>query len=152
MKYFKMMYDYNSSENYVSCNAGELQGILEYSAIMGNPLKTKWVPPTLPYNEEEGDFFSDYLHNIYGWLIVSSHFVNYTQPYVENCIEYLDVIITNNNGQKRADYKVANVIDVIDALDLEHSIYDTYYAGEEIKKVIEKHHMTGFSFVQVKLV
>ncbi len=150
MKYFRLIFAFNEADdaNYVSCNAGQLHGLSSYSAMEGKPLKTKWAPVTLPYNPKEGTVFSDYLHNVYGWLLVSDRFIRCVKPFDEDAVEYLEVTILNSyNGQERTDYKVANVIDVVDALDLDNSVYDTYVtAGKEF--IVIRKFSLKFSAVQ----
>ena len=150
MKYFRLIFGFNEADdaNFVSCNAGQLHGLSEYCAMEGKPLQTKWPFVTLPYNTKEGSIFSDYLHNVYGWLLVSDRFIHCVKPFDENAVEYLDVTILNSsNGQERTDYKVANVIDVVDALDLNNSVYDTYVAAGKEFIVIRKFSLK-FSVVQ----
>ena len=141
MKFFRLIFAFNEADdaNYVSCNAGQIHGLSEYSAMEGKSLQTKWPLVTLPYNTKEGSVFSDYLHNVYGWLLVSDRFIHCVKPFAEEAVEYLDITILNSStGQERTDYKVANVIDVVDALDLDNSVYDTYVAAGKEFKVIRK--------------
>ncbi len=150
MKYYRLIFAFNEADdgNYVSCNAGQLHGLSEYSTMEGKPLKTNWTPVTLPYNTKEGNVFSDYLHNVYGWLLVSDRFIRCVQPFDEDSVEYLDVTILNSHsGKGRTDYKVANVIDVVDALDLANSVYDTYVAAGKEFIVVRKFSLK-FSVVQ----
>ncbi len=43
------------------------------------------------YDPEEANIKTDYIGNVYGWLIVSERFRNVTKMLTEDSIQYLDV-------------------------------------------------------------
>lgn len=58
----------------------------------------------------------------------------------ENVIQYLSVNLFDTKDRvENTEYKVANLLDIIDALDLEHSKYDVFTLGDEKIISVEKY-------------
>lgn len=59
---------------------------------------------------------------------------------VQNSIQYLPIkIINSKSNEEELNYKVANVIRVIDALDLDNSVYDIFELDDEKVISVEKY-------------
>lgn len=149
MKYYEMTYDYEKAEkyDYLMCTSSSLEEkygyYIENSELnnylgedkidvihivtSGFKVKKFWQKTTLYYNTLENnnlEIFTDFLHNSYGWVLVSDKFIELTEEYIKNEVEYLDVYIENkDNKNVKEDYKIINIIKVLDAFDLQNSIY-----------------------------
>lgn len=134
MKYFKVMYDYENESKYAGCAKCDLKGLDQYSTMQGIPLKNTYVNPVFYLNFSKGNILSDYLQNVYGWLLVSNQFVKLAKPYFERAVEYLPVDLINNSMVLDVCYCAINITNVIDALDLENSQYSVL--GEDDWKVL----------------
>ena len=140
MKYYKLSYDYENDDDYVNCNVGVIGDIDEYSVSCGNYIND-WSEVRFKYNSEDGDVLSDYIANVYRWLIVSKKFRELIEEIVDgNAIQYLSTkLIDIKNNVENTEYKIANLLDVVDALDLEHSQYDLFELDNEKIISVEKY-------------
>lgn len=84
---------------------------------------------------------SDYVANVYRWFIVSSDFCNLSDKVVSGAnIQYLSVkLVDTISNIVNETYKVANILDLVDAFDLEHSQYDEFELDDENINSIEKY-------------
>lgn len=132
MKYYELMYDYEKSNSYVGCTKAEIGDISEYIVSSGEVIQSWNKDITFEYELEEGQTLTDYLGNLYGWLIVSDKCRTLSGELIANEVQYLDVQVkSSDNSNVLSEYKVLNVIDVLDAVDLEHSIYDEFDLDDE---------------------
>lgn len=140
MKYYKLSYDYENDDDYVNCNVGVIGDIDEYSVSCGNYIND-WSEVRFKYNSEEGDVLSDYIANVYRWLVVSKKFRELIEGIVDgNTIQYLSTkLIDTKNNVENTEYRIANLLDVVDALDLEHSQYDLFELDNEKIISVEKY-------------
>lgn len=140
MKYYKMIYDYEKDDNYINCSIGNIVDMSEYVTSNGSYIE-EWKVPVFQYNSTEGDVMSDYIANVYRWLIVSDTFSKYiNETTVKSHIQYLPVKILDTFGnEENKSYKVANLLDLVDALDLEHSTYDVFELEDEKIISVEKY-------------
>ncbi len=143
MRYFKLMYNYEYGAKYAGCKTGDLGGLDDYSTMKGVPLQKITSRPVFPLDKSEGNVLSDFLHNVYGWLLVSERFINLTKEHIENAVEYLPVDIVSDGIIINEKYSVINVINLLDALDLDNSVYSVI--GEDDWKMlnIKKHALKG---------
>lgn len=140
MKYYKMIYDYEKDDNYVNCSIGIIDNMSEYITSNGSYIE-EWKVPVFKYDSTEGEVMSDYIANAHRWLIVSNTFSKYiNETTVKSRIQYLPVKIIDMFGnEEKESYKVANLLDVVDALDLEHSTYDVFELEDEKIISVEKY-------------
>ncbi len=86
----------------------------------------------------EGSEFTDYLANNVGWFIVSKKFKNLIEK-IDEETQFLPVNVVDIKSEKRLgnnEYFVANVLGVIDALNLENSNYSVMdLDGEKVYSV-----------------
>lgn len=119
-----MVFDCNESNGLAMCADADLKGMDMHCTYKGVSIKDTWKKPVIPLDPKEGKNYSDLLWNLFNWTIVSSNFILLTQNITKEAVEYLDVdIVDTVRHTVCTDYKVANVIDVIDALDMERSVY-----------------------------
>jgi len=188
VRYYKLMYDYDNDTNYIGCKKTDLLGKSEYIVTNGKCVHDWNDDIVLDYNPDEGNQFTDYLANVYGWLIFSEKFIELSNKYTNDSIQYLGLKIRNIiSNEVISSYKIANIVDVIDAIDMEHSVYDEFelddekiisiekyalkgnmvkghhifklkddtiptFISEDLKDIIETNQLTGFSFLEVKIV
>lgn len=140
MKYYKLMYDYENDENYVNCSLCSKMEIDEYSVSCGT-ICNEWGEMEFKYNSDEGEVFSDYIANVFRWLIVSKRFRELIQDIVrDDAIQYLSTKITDViSKNETTEYEIANLLDVVDGVDLEHSKYDVFELDDEKIISVEKY-------------
>lgn len=140
MKYYKLSYDYENDNDYVNCNIGFIGDRDEYSVSCGNYIND-WSEVKFKYNPEEGNVLSDSIANVYRWLVVSKKFRELIEDIVAvDVIQYLSIkLIDAKDDGENTEYKIANLLDVVDALDLEHAQYDVFDLDNEKIIAIEKY-------------
>lgn len=134
-----MIYDYENDDKYIICDVGNIGDMDEYIVSNGD-LISNWKDVKFEYNPIEGDIFSDYVANIYRWLIISNRFQMETQKLISNSVQYLPIrILDSVNGNENSSYCVVNILDILDALDLNNSKYDVFELEDEKIVSIEKY-------------
>lgn len=187
MRYYKLIYDYENDDNYANCNIASIGNMEKNVTINGEKIE-KWNEVVFEYDSTEGEILTDYLANLYRWLLVSSKFRDVTDDIINRHVQYLPVKVLDRITKSEIEsYCVANIITKIDALDLEHSKYDIFelddekiisiekyalkgsqiidkhifklesetipvFVSEKLKEVIENSGLTGFRFLEVKIV
>ena len=142
MRYYRLCYDFNkaSKKHYVCCNQTNMNGMDEHCLIYGNVLKDIWNTPTFYYNPDEFSVWSDYLFNTFHWPIVSDIFVQKTSDFLKKSIEVLNVNIINiQTNDINCTYKAINIVNIIDAIDYENSLYSKVLLDEEEILLVRKH-------------
>lgn len=140
MKYYKLMYNFENDDNYVDCKKTDLVGVSEYVVTDGVKVNEWDEDLILEYDPKEGNQFTDYLANAFGWLIFSEEFIKLADKYIDDRVQLLDLKIRNSISKDTiSSYKIANVVDVIDAIDLDHSVYDEFELDNEKFIFVEKY-------------
>lgn len=143
MRYFKLIYDYENDENYVNCDVGNIGDMDEYITSNGKIIN-EWGRVVFEYNSSEGDVLTDYIANLYRWLVVSANFIDVTNNLIEEQVQYLPVkIVDRITEAEKASYFVANIVTVVDALDMHKSKYDIFELDEEKIVSVEKYVLKG---------
>ncbi|SFX84777.1 hypothetical protein SAMN04487866_1442 [Thermoactinomyces sp. DSM 45891] len=142
------------------------------------------------FNPAEGKRSTDYLVCDKNWFLVSERVKMVFDTLEERGVQYIPVRIYNKETEESSlgGYSVANVVNVLDALNLEHSDYSVFeygdnqklisvkkyalnkpclenkhvfklhgdefplFVSEEFKKEVEKNKLTGFDFLEVKVI
>lgn len=144
MKYYKLIYDFENDDNYIGCTVSDALNLSQYIVCEGIKIENWNNNITFDFNPDEGEVETEYLGNSYGWLIFSSKFKNNMSYLVDTSIQYLDISIRNiKNNTELIGYNVANVITVLDALDLENSKYDLFELDDEKILSVEKYALKG---------
>ena len=131
MRYYKLIYDYEQDDNYANCDVASIGNMDEYITISGKEIK-QWGRVVFEYDSTEGNVLTDYLANPHRWFVVSENFCNKTQKILENQVQFLPVkVIDRFSGIEVDSYFVANIVTVIDALDLDNSKYDVFELDDE---------------------
>jgi hypothetical protein len=139
MKYYKLVYDYENDDNYINCSIGNIGNMNEYITSNGTMIND-WGNVVFEYNAEEGSVLSDYVANVYRWLIVSNKFCSLTKKVLLNEVQYLPIKIEDVVSKtENSTYQVANILNVVDALDLKNSKYDVFELDGEKILTVEKY-------------
>lgn len=147
MRYYKLIYDYEQDDNYVNCDVASIGNMNEYITISGKEIK-EWGKVVFEYDSTEGNILTDYLANLYRWFVVSENFCVKTKKILENQVQYLPVKVFDRfTGFKVESYFVANIVTVIDALDLDNSKYDIFELDDEKIISVEKYALKSSEIV-----
>lgn len=128
MKYYRISYDGRKADlnKNIFCDKCEnFSNLDQYIVCNGKSLNNNWEKVILTYNSKLGNTFTDYLDNVLCWLVVSNKFIELTEKYSKDLIEYLPVDIKDRKTNLISNnYKAMNIINVIDdAIDLEKTNY-----------------------------
>lgn len=147
MRYYKLIYNYEKDDNYANCDIAYIGNMDEYITTKGKEIK-EWQSVVFEYDSAEGNILTDYLANLHRWLVVSDIFLKATQKIVENQVQYLPVkVIDRHTKAEVVSYFVANIINIIDAIDLENSKYDIFELGDEKIISVEKYALKSSEIV-----
>lgn len=136
MKYFKLILD-DSNENDVICYCDDSKGFEQYELKEGNYIKNWKENITFYFNSNEGSNLTDYLSNDLGWFIVSQRLKDMMDTLKIDKIQYLAVNIVDTEGSIASDkYYIANVFEIVDAIDLDNSDYSVIdLDGEKVYSI-----------------
>ena len=140
MKYYKLLYDYEHDDEYINCTKGNIGNMNEYIVSSGTYIDD-WKNLKFEYDSTEGSIMSDYAANIYCWLLVSNTFCELLlKSDIKANLQFLPVeLVDVFSGNIDDGYRVLNILDVIDAIDLKHSKYDVFKLDGEKIIMVEKY-------------
>lgn len=150
MKYFKMIYNGNeaSDKKHIACQEILNNNIPEYSVCVGKPVNCWNSDITFVCENNEETTVPDWLSNPLGWFAVSSRFVTEIRHLENDSIQYLPIKVKACQPQMIAEeYSVANIITVLDAVDIENSKHMLLFGKPNIIKyalkgeIINSHHI-----------
>ncbi|QHE53681.1 imm11 family protein [Pontibacillus sp. HMF3514] len=131
MKYYKLMLDVHNEDDIV-CYCEDSYGFEQYELDEGKFIEEWNKDITFYYHPKEGSIATDYLANDLGWFIVSSKFKNILENMDGISIQFLPVNIINSYDHSQlSGYYVANILTVLDALNLEGSDYSVIDLDDE---------------------
>ena len=147
MRYYKLVYDYEQDDNYVNCDVARIGNMNEYITSSGEEIK-QWSEVVFEYDSTEGNVLTDYLANLYRWFVVSENFCNMTRKMLEGQVQYLPIGVIDRFTEIRVySYSVANIVTLIDALDLNNSKYDVFELDGEKIVFVEKYALKSSEIV-----
>ena len=130
MKYYELVYDHDGDDKknniYIMALFPNIQEDIDrYDIDIKNKFITnRDINNEFGYDPKDGYMYSDCLANVYSWMIVSEKSKNIFDKYIHsNNLQLLPIKIKNIVNEQKTNYFVLHVMDVIDALDLEHSDY-----------------------------
>lgn len=123
MNYFTLQYDMKKyAKKGIMAYHSELNGIGMYEVTKGNIVENWDDKIAFYYTEAEGNSDTDYICNDLGWFIVSDKFKNAMEAMKIVGIQYLPLNLINKDNDKRlGDYYVANICNLIEAINMEKS-------------------------------
>ncbi|MCK4260905.1 MAG: DUF1629 domain-containing protein [Halanaerobiales bacterium] len=144
MKYYKLLVDDDNSIKDIVCyaeeNYEEKYEFTQYDLCKGVYFEQWNENFTFYYDSTEGDNPTDYLANNLGWFLISSKFKKILEGIGIQSIQYLPVKVKQKNGnQELSGYFVANIIVLVDALNLAQSIYTEFHLDNEKILSIKKY-------------
>lgn len=136
MRYYEVSFD-TSCEDDMMCYCDDTYGIERYELKEGCFFIGWDERITFSFDPSEGTRATDYLANNLGWFIVSYKMKRVLDRLDGDRVQYFPVSVVNKVSlEKIEDYFVANILDVRDALNLEHSQYSVFdLDGEKIYSV-----------------
>ena len=157
MKYFQLLYDFEHDHDYAFADEGDLKGVYRYDVNRGKPV-LEWPDGVyFKYDLKYGSTWTDYLANIYHWPMFSERMRELTEAIIpEGDIQYLPAQLRNVEiGETNDTYRIANVLKVIDAIDMDASDYAVIRAGgikmNSFKKyALKKRTVRRLSYFQVE--
>lgn len=140
MRYFKLVYDFENDDDYVIVKSSNKAEDYDSDIVKGELIDNWDKNIKFEYNIDDGKILSDYLASDNGWVIVSKKFQDVMKEIIEGNIQYLDIGIINNKTKEEDNtYKIVNVTKLLDALDLENSVYDFFELDDEKILSVEKY-------------
>jgi hypothetical protein len=131
MRYFKLLLD-DSNDNDVVCHCNNTHGFQQYELSEGKLIQDWNEDINFLFNPSEGDRLTDYLANNLGWFIISTRFKDLLCGLNVGGVQYLPIKVTNSaDNTTLNNYYVANVINVVDAINLNLSDYSVIYLDDE---------------------
>jgi hypothetical protein len=131
MRYFKLLKDY-SDENEVYCTCENTLGWEQYELSEGKQISNWDEKITFHYNSIEGSHIPDYIHNNLSWFIISPQFQMILNEIDKDGVQFLSINIKNKeNDSSIIGYSVANVINVVDAINYENSTYSIFELNDK---------------------
>ncbi|MGG0658097.1 imm11 family protein [Rummeliibacillus pycnus] len=126
MRYFKLLKDY-TNEREIICLCENSFGWEQYELSEGKQISSWNEKITFYYNPSEGNQVSDYIHNNLSWFIVSPLFETILNEIDNGGVQFLPInIINKENDNSIHGYTVANVVNVVDAINFEKSTYSVF--------------------------
>jgi hypothetical protein len=127
MAFYKPIYAETEDEVVVLCDY-DLRGF-KYTDLLVGKVIEQWDENICLYYEEEGEL-EDFLANPLHWPILSQRFVALLDRMDVSQIQYFPANIRNKvTGRKIIGYHIANVMELIPALDWEKSDYELWDDG-----------------------
>jgi hypothetical protein len=124
MYFYKLIYS-EAKDDVVVLHDYDLRGF-KYTDLLVGKVIEQWDENICLYCEEEGEL-EDFLANPLHWPILSQRFVALLDRMDVSQIQYFPANIRNKiTGKKITGYRIANVTELIPALDLEKSNYDLW--------------------------
>ena len=136
MKFYKLILD-NSNESDVVCHCEDTHGFEQYELKEGTTIKNWNDNITFNFNPNEGDRLTDYLANNLGWFIVSKKLKDTISNLGVEGIQYLPVnIVDLESNSTIIEYYIANILKIVDAINLNNSDYSVMdLDGEKIYSI-----------------
>ncbi len=127
MKIWKLIADVN---NYDSLMAIDPDFEKDFEALDGRQMIDEWEPIELKRMYGEGMPLSDFPY-FYGRPVMSDEAINVLSPFINNSVEYLNVLFEEKK------YTMVNVTKVLNVIDYEKSEYKTFSDGKKIMRFIK---------------
>ncbi|MFC4323285.1 imm11 family protein [Litchfieldia salsa] len=139
MKYYKLLLD-DSNQNDIVCFCKDSKGFEQFHLKEGKLIKNWNEDLTFYFNPEEGSEQTDYLANNLGWFLVSDKLKSLLIEIDKSQIQYLPIRVVNSKDNSIIKgYSVANILSLLDVLNLEHSDYSVIEVDDEKVYSIRKY-------------
>jgi len=135
MRFYKLLMD-DSGDRDVVAYCIDTKGFEQYELSEGKYIRNWNSEITFYFDPKEGERLTDYLANNSGWFIVSERLKAILEE-VDDGIQYLPINVVNKGENKiLKGFSVANILNVVDALNLENSDYSMFELdGESIYSI-----------------
>ena len=126
MKYYKLLKDYNNKlETGITC----IEDFnWDHDELSTGVFVEHWEKPLIfDYLLNEDEFIADYALNDSSLFIISPKFNTLLSEFSLDKIQMLSVILKNQKSNLLIEnYVIANVLEIVDAINYEHSTYDVF--------------------------
>ena len=133
MKYYKLMYDYENSDEWINCIHYNSDHVDEYF-VLESKKQENWKRSYFDYDSKDGRILSDFVGNVYGWPIVSLAGANLLKSIVaDTSIQVLPIMLRDkqNKGQE-VECFILNILNLVEgAFDYDHSQYTFFELDDE---------------------
>lgn len=135
MRFYKLLMD-GSDDRDVVAYCTDTKGFEQYELSEGKYIHNWDREITFYFDPKEGERLTDYLANNLGWFIVSERFKAILEE-IDDGIQYLPInLVSKGENKILKGFSIANILNVVDALDLENSDYIVFELdGESIYSV-----------------
>ncbi|MGG3844724.1 imm11 family protein [Aeribacillus composti] len=135
MRFYKLLM-YDSDDRDVVAYCIDTKGFEQYELSEGKYIHNWNSEITFYFDPKEGERLTDYLANNLGWFIVSERFKAILEK-VDDGIQYLPInVVIKGENKILKGFSVANILNVVDALNLENSDYSVFELdGESIYSI-----------------
>lgn len=124
MNFYRLIYP-DEENDILILNDYELYGF-KYTDLLVGKIIDKWNKNIQLFYDQEGKL-EDYISNPLGWPIVSQRIVKIFDSLEIVNIQYFPANILHKTSNKEIhSYHIVNVLELISALDLEKSVYDSW--------------------------
>ncbi|OCA83656.1 Imm43 family immunity protein [Bacillus sp. FJAT-27986] len=155
MKYYKLLKDYNNKfEIGITCN--EDYNWNNYDLSTGGFVENWGKPLIFDYLRNEDEIIADYALNDLSLFIISPKFNTLLSKFALDNIQMLSVILRNQKSNLLIeDFIIANVLEVVDAINYEHSTYDVFDLDDDqvysfVKYAINRNEIYGKHIFKLK--
>lgn len=140
MKYYHLIFDYNGSSKFIDCAKVELNNKYKYEIDSGKETHFRDGEILITYKSDTG-ILPDYLNNNYAWLIISNRCKKIFEENINpGEIQFVNVILKDLiQGTINTSYYIANIVNVLDAIDLENAEYNVYCTEDTEVLAIRKY-------------
>ena len=125
MKYYSLIYNGNDAvdKNHIVCQEILNDDNPDYTVCTGKKVDNWNSNITLVCNDPSETVVPDWLSQPNGWFVVSKRFVDTVSQLENGAIQYLPVKLDACQPQMQSEeYYVANVIEILDAVDFNNSV------------------------------
>ena len=130
MRYYKLLFDGQNDNLVLRCE--NLYGLKKNSLTTGKKLEDWDDRISFICDPRSGHIITDYIANNVGWFIASNPMLQLLQK-LSCTFEAKEIKV------KEISYFIINLLDVLEALSLEHSEYSTYQVGNAKVNSIRKY-------------
>lgn len=124
MSFYKVIYSETEESTVVLCDY-DLRGFKYTNLLVGETVE-QWDENVCLYYDKEG-VWEDYLANPLHWPVASERFAMLLDRRAAGSIQCFSARLQNRlNGELKPGYYVVNVTELIPALDLDRSDYDSF--------------------------
>jgi hypothetical protein len=148
VKYYKLLKDYNNKFE-TGITSIEDYNLYNYDLSTGVFVENWEKPLIFEYLLNEDEFIADYALNDSSLFIISPKFNTLLSEFAPCNMQMLSVILKDQKSNLLIEgYVIANVLEIVDAINYEHSTYDVFDLDDDqvysfVKYAINRNEISG---------